>query len=130
MDWWRGSSGILPDRKITSLFLSRSPGIPNVRLDDAALGTTIHLATHTSTSDDRLVAESFADGDSGGMVLEFEPSTGHGNLVPSLHASVDVSWISKFPSESERIAKGGSSYTVKGIEVVDGLQRVLLGDFK
>lgn len=49
-------------------------GIPDVRLDKSMVGKHIYLATHTSTSSDRLVAEGFAGDD--GMVIEFEARGG------------------------------------------------------
>ena len=123
--------------------MSDSPeGVPKVRLQ-AKVDDEIFLATHTSTSEDRAVAKGFAKG--GGVVLEFS-----GDLDTRVCAYLsDVSWIctslkpfthtngvrhvvllfviAKFPSEREQlIPPNFISYRVKAIEVVDGLQHVVL----
>ena len=72
-------------------------GVPKVRVE-AAVGEWIFLATHTSTSADRTVAEQFAKG--GGVILEMSDSSG----------TADVSWISKFPSEREWLRYGGFEF--------------------
>ena len=55
---------------------------------EAKVGDKIYLATHTSVSEDCVVAESFADG--GGVVLEFDSNI-HPDEGISKHA--DVSWM-------------------------------------
>jgi len=95
------------------------PGVPGVRVE-AEVGDDIYLATHTSTSEDRAVAEGFAK--DGGMVIEF----GAGGWRRVALTAADVSWISKFPSESEQLQIGGERFTVKSIKEVDGLQHVVL----
>ena len=86
----------------------------------AKVGDWIFLATHTSTSEDLLVAEGFADDD--GVILEFDPS------IDVSGEPTDVSWISKFPSEREMLRAPGAFFglalKVKSIEVTgDGQQQ-------
>ena len=92
-------------------------GVPNVRLE-ASIGEKIYLSTFTSTSADRAVAEDFAD--DGGVILEFDKNVRYG-------LSVDVSWISKFPSEREVLRAVGAPFTVKSVEIVGGQQHIVLG---
>ena len=81
------------------LFLSTCVvGIPKTRLPNGT--REMYLATHTSTSRDRRVAESFAEWDAGdAMLLEI-----HTKAVSTGNA--DVSWVSKFPGEEETLFKG------------------------
>lgn len=59
-------------------------GIPKVQLEHNPEFGTMFLATHTSTSTDRAVAERFM-GDDGGMIIEIDAQNTAGAL--------DVSWM-------------------------------------
>lgn len=116
------------------VFFSCEIGIPDVRFE-ASVGDVILFATHTSTSEDLQVAQSFA-GDIGGVFLDIR-----GVRAP------DVSWMyvvidetcptemalfafyrSKFPGESERLQSAlfHQSFEVKSIREIDEQQRVVL----